>query len=92
MRKLTALFAIFVTINTLFSAEYPDFKTIVQKQHEVQALEREYFARIWPEMIDASREMEYYDVRYYRIDIDLDFDFSNSSEPLTYPFRISLRR
>ena len=74
MRKLIYILVILTIANILIGANYPDFKSIVQRQHEIRAQEKEYYARYWPEFTENTREMDNYDVLYYFIDIDIDFE------------------
>ena len=74
MRKLKLFFGFFILINLLHSTEYPDFQSIVQTQHEIRSQEREYYAQFWSEFQETTREMDNYNVLYYHIDIDLDFE------------------
>jgi len=74
MRKLIYILVILTIANILIGANYPDFKSIVQRQHEIRAQEKEYYAQYWPEFTENTREMDNYDVLYYFIDIDIDFE------------------
>ncbi len=52
----------------------PDFKYIVQRQHDAAQLKMETYSRWMDNMQEDMRNMDCYDVRYYSIDIDVDFD------------------
>jgi len=73
MRKILLISFIFFTI-TLSATEMPDFKYIVQKQHESAEMKAESFDRWMENLHEDMRNMDCYDVRYYSIDIDVDFD------------------
>ncbi|MBC8393520.1 MAG: M1 family metallopeptidase, partial [Deltaproteobacteria bacterium] len=75
MKKILCLFLFFNFIFFLFSDQiYPDFPQIVQRQHEVRQQEIDFYRSLYEAPSLQTREMENYDVRYYRIDIDIDFD------------------
>ncbi len=71
-RNLIILFLSLII--TLSAVEMPDFKYIVQKQHEAAQLKMETYSRWMDNMREDMRNMDCYDVRYYSIDIDVDFD------------------
>jgi aminopeptidase N len=61
-------------ILTLSASEIPDFEYIVQKQHEAARIKAESYSRWMDNLQEDMRNMDCYDVRYYSIDIDVDFD------------------
>ncbi|MDP8267892.1 MAG: M1 family aminopeptidase [Candidatus Tenebribacter davisii] len=73
MRK--CLVASLILILTFLSAaELPDFKYIVSKQQEAAQLKMETYDRWLDNLSEDLRNMDCYDVRYYFIDIEVDFD------------------
>lgn len=73
MRKMLIILFTFITF-ILSATELPNFNYIVQKQHEIAEMKAENFDR-WMENINEDyRNMDCYDVRYYSIDIEVDFD------------------
>jgi len=73
MRK--CLVASLILILTFLSAsELPDFKYIVNKQLEAAQLKMETYDRWLDNLSEDLRNMDCYDVRYYSIDIEVDFD------------------
>ena len=73
MRR-SLIFLFLLLIITLSAVEMPDFKYIVQKQHEAAQLKMETYSRWMDNMSEDLRNMDCYNVRYYSIDIDVDFD------------------
>ena len=71
-RSLIVLFLSLIL--TLSAVDMPDFKYIVQKQHEAAQLKMETYSRWMNNMQEDMRNMDCYDVLYYSIDIDVDFD------------------
>ncbi|MDO9578114.1 MAG: M1 family aminopeptidase [Candidatus Cloacimonadales bacterium] len=75
MKKVMFVFLFFCFVFSLSANQkYPDFQKIVQKQHEFRNQEINYFRSVYEQLSEQTREMDNYDVRYYRIDIDIDFD------------------
>ncbi|MCF7793221.1 MAG: hypothetical protein K9N09_05355 [Candidatus Cloacimonetes bacterium] len=75
MKKNLLIILIFIFFSfSIFSAEYPDFEKIVKRQHQVRRQEVEFYRSLYQEPAFTTREMDNYDVRYYRIEIELDFD------------------
>ncbi len=69
------LIIIFLSLIIALSAvEMPDFEYIVQKQHEAARMKAESYSRWMDNLQEDMRNMDCYDVRYYSIDIDVDFD------------------
>jgi len=73
MRNNFTLLFILIVI-TLSATEMPDLKYIVSKQHEAAQLKMETYSRWMDNIREDLRNMDCYDVRYYSIDIDVDFD------------------
>lgn len=71
-KNLIILFLSFIL--TLSAVELPDFKYIVQKQHEAAEMKAESYSRWMDNLQEDLRNMDCYDVRYYAIDINVDFD------------------
>ncbi len=74
MNKLFIIFLLLFIFGTTLLADYPDFEEIVKRQHEVRVQEIEFYRSLYETPSPQTREMDNYDVRYYRIDIELDFD------------------
>jgi len=75
MKRVLFVFLFLSLVFVVFSIQpYPDFQEIVRKQHEVRDQEIEFYRDMFDDLSNQTREMENYDVRYYRIDIDIDFD------------------
>ncbi|MFC1898266.1 M1 family aminopeptidase [Candidatus Cloacimonadota bacterium] len=75
MKRVLFVFLFLFLFFFLFSDQtYPDFQKIVKRQHEVRDLEIEFYRNMYEDLNEQTREMENYDVRYYRIDIDIDFE------------------
>jgi len=68
------IFLFLSLILTLSAVEMPDFEYIVQKQHEAARMKAESYSRWMDNLQEDMRNMDCYDVRYYSIDIDVDFD------------------
>ncbi len=72
--KKNVLFLILYQISIfLIASELPDFNRIVAKQQRAAELKRTSYARWFDLMQEDNREMENYDVKYYHIDIEIDF-------------------
>ncbi|NQV19231.1 MAG: T9SS type A sorting domain-containing protein [Armatimonadetes bacterium] len=79
MRKLIITFLIlFFTSSLLAEIDtervYPDFKYIVQKRREDAQIKALLYSRWMDYLGEETREMDNYDVKYYLIDISLNFD------------------
>jgi len=73
MYKFYTIF--FILLFTLLAAtEMPDFKYIVSKQQEAARMKMETYDRWMENLNEDFRNMDCYDVRYYSIDIAVDFD------------------
>jgi len=73
MNKYLIILFLVLTQN-LSAVEMPDFKYIVQKQHEAARMKADSYSRWMDNMQEDMRNMNCYDVRYYSIDINVDFD------------------
>ncbi len=75
MRKTITIFFIFI-LNFLIAIDkdYPDFKSIIEKSNNSFIAQAQHYST-WQEILrEDIREMENYDVKYYLIDIWLDFE------------------
>jgi len=73
MYKFFTIF--FILLFTFLSAaEMPDFKYIVQRQQEAAQMKMETYDRWMDNLNEDFRNMDCFDVRYYSIDIAVDFD------------------
>ncbi|MBC8384659.1 MAG: hypothetical protein H8E57_03965, partial [Candidatus Cloacimonetes bacterium] len=74
--KTTTLF-LFLVIYCLLSGtnnSYPDFKKIVESRKTSAEQKAKSFSKWMDSLTEDNREMENYDVKYYLIDIVLDFE------------------
>ena len=77
MKKVLLFTFIFFVVSCIFAEhkiQMPDFKYIVQKQIEAAEMKAQTYAKWMDGMREDTREMDNYDVRYYFIDIDINFD------------------
>jgi len=73
MRRYLIIFFLLI-IMSLSATEMPDFKYIVSKQQDAAQLKMETYDKWMENLSEDFRNMNCYDVRYYSIDIDVDFD------------------
>ena len=77
MKKILLFTFLFFVVSCIFAEhkiQMPDFKYIVQKQMEAAEMKTLSYAKWMENMSEDTREMDNYDVRYYFIDIDINFD------------------
>lgn len=69
------IFWLIILISSYLNADnsIPDFQRIVGYQHQIRQQEIDFYRSLF-EAADDLREMENFDVHYYRIAIELDFD------------------
>ena len=72
-QKTILTFIIFILIVPIF-ANLPDFKRIVEKRKQAAEQKAQLYSRWMDHMREDTREMDNYDVRYYFIDISINFD------------------
>ncbi|MCD4830135.1 MAG: T9SS type A sorting domain-containing protein [Candidatus Cloacimonetes bacterium] len=72
MKRVAAMLALVAVCLPLLAM--PDFAAIVQRQHEVREAERQAYIRWMENAPTTTRQMDDYDVRYYKIVIALAFD------------------
>ncbi|MEA2096862.1 MAG: M1 family aminopeptidase [Candidatus Cloacimonadota bacterium] len=73
MRK-SLIVLLLLLILTLSAVDMPDFKYIVNKQHEAARMKAESYSRWMDNISENMRNMDCYDVHYYSIDIEIDFE------------------
>ena len=77
MKKVLLFTFLLFVVSCIFAEQkiqMPDFKYIVQKQMEAAEMKARSYAKWMDGMREDTREMDNYDVRYYFIDIDINFD------------------
>ena len=77
MKKVLLFTFLFFVVSYIFAehkSQMPDFKYIVHKQMEAAEMKVRSYAKWMDGMREDTREMDNYDVRYYFIDIEIDFD------------------
>ncbi|MCF7857698.1 MAG: T9SS type A sorting domain-containing protein [Candidatus Cloacimonetes bacterium] len=73
MRNHLLILSLLIFIS-LTAAEMPDFSYIVNKQLRAAEIKKEYYNKWMDNLQEDMRNMDCYDVRYYSIDVDVDFD------------------
>ncbi|MBN2016537.1 MAG: T9SS type A sorting domain-containing protein [Candidatus Cloacimonetes bacterium] len=76
--------AIIISANTL---SYPDYSRLIEKTNQNLHQQADYYEQFREILID-SKEMENYDVTYYKIDIDIDIDEEFIESEITMRARI----